>query len=152
MSERVGVLFVCLGNICRSPMAHGLFAHLVAARGLAGRFEIDSAGTAAYHAGELPDPRTLAVLGERGIALDHRARGVADEDFARFHWLIAMDHANLRALRGRCPPEHRGKLHLALEPIGGGEVSDPYYGSAQDFERNFAELERALDAWIDQML
>jgi protein-tyrosine-phosphatase len=150
--QPIRVLFVCLGNICRSPMAQGLFAHLAEQRGLAHRFEVDSAGTAAYHQGEPPDARTVAVLRGRGVALDHRARQVQADDFEAFDWVIAMDAANLRALRGRCPEPLRGRLHLARDPIGGGDVDDPYYGGAEGFERNFEELTRALDAWIDRML
>jgi protein-tyrosine phosphatase len=144
------VLFVCLGNICRSPMAHGLLDHLVEERGLAGRFVIDSAGTAAYHAGEAPDPRTLDVLARHGIGLSHRARRVRDDDFERFDWLLAMDRANRRDLLARCPEGLEGKVQLTLAPIGGGDVADPYYGGPDGFDHNFRQLRTALDAWLDR--
>ena len=152
MAERpIRVLFVCLGNICRSPMAQGLFAHLAEKRGLADRFEVDSAGTSAFHAGELPDERTRAVLAERQIPLDHRSRQVVAEDFERFDWVIGMDAANARSLRRIAPEAHRHKIALARDPIGGGDVDDPYYGGEEGFAENFAELTRALEAWIDRL-
>jgi len=145
------VLFVCLGNICRSPMAHGIFAHRVRERGLADRYEVDSAGTAAYHVGERPDPRTLAVLDEHGLSLDTRSRQVADDDFERFDLILAMDASNRRNLLARCPEAHRHKVRMMKEPIGGGEVGDPYYGGGEGFAVNYRELSEASDAWIDQL-
>lgn len=145
------VLFVCLGNICRSPMAHGLFLHRVAERGLTGRLRADSAGTGAWHAGEPPDPRTLATLRRHGIDLAHRARQVVPEDFVRFDLLLAMDASNHRTLLDRAPPGSRDRVRTVLEPVGGGDVADPYYGGPEGFETNFAQLDRALAAWIDHL-
>ncbi len=145
------VLFVCLGNICRSPMAHGIFAHEVAQRGLGDRFEVDSAGTAAYHAGEDPDPRSMAVLRTHGIGLRHASRQVTDADFARFDLLLAMDRSNEKNLLARCPAPLRDRVRMMLEPVGGGEVGDPYYGGADGFERNFRELTEASRAWIERL-
>lgn len=152
MSDRIGVLFVCLGNICRSPMAEGLFVHLVAQRGLGDRFHIESAGTAAYHVGESPDRRTLAVLRKNGISLDSRARQVRGDDFHEFDWILAMDDSNLANLRRVCPDHLTHKLHKTLEPIGGADVADPYYGGPSGFDDNFAELDRALGLWLDRMV
>lgn len=145
------VLFVCLGNICRSPMAHGIFAHEVRQRGLDDRFEVDSAGTAAYHEGEDPDPRTRQVLAAHGIPLRHAARAVRDSDFERFDLVLAMDRSNLQRLRARCPEAHAHKIHLMLEPVGGGEVADPYYGGPDGFDVNFRELTEASGAWLDRL-
>ena len=152
MSDRVGVLFVCLGNICRSPMAEGLFLHLVAQRGLSDRFRIESAGTAAYHVGERPDRRTLAVLRKNGISLNSLARQVRADDFHTFDWILAMDASNLSNLRQICPDHLTHKLHKTLEPLGGADVQDPYYGGPDGFDRNFAELEEALAIWLDRMI
>jgi protein-tyrosine phosphatase len=143
------VLFVCLGNICRSPMAEGIFRAKLAQRGLDA--VVDSAGTGAWHAGEPPDPRTLAVLDKQGAACEMTARQVVAGDFERFDLILAMDRSNLRTLQERCPPGLRAKLHLALEPTTGGEVGDPYYGGASGFDRVYAELDEALDAWLDRM-
>jgi len=135
---KVGVLFVCMGNICRSPTAEGVFRHLVAEAGLEERFDIDSAGTHAYHVGEPPDKRALAAAARRGFSLqDIRARRVAPEDFERFSYIIAMDRDNLAVLEEQAQEPHRGKLRLLLDFSSGPEteVPDPYYGGPTGFER-----------------
>ena len=151
MQDRIGVLFVCLGNICRSPMAEGLFAHKVRERGLTDRFRVESAGTAAYHEGERPDSRTLEVLRRNGIRLDSRARQVRRDDFEQFDWILAMDRSNLGNLRRICPEAYAHRLHLTLEPTGGADVPDPYYGGPGGFDHNFAQLDEALEIWLDRM-
>jgi protein-tyrosine phosphatase len=133
-------------------MAEGLFRGLVRRRRLEDRFDIDSAGTAAYHVGELPDPRTRAVLAERGILEHGRARRVVDADFERFDHIFAMDQSNRSNLLKRCPPRHAHKVQMVLEPVGGGEVGDPYYGGPEGFEVNARELEGALAAWLERLL
>ncbi len=136
--EAISVLFVCMGNICRSPTAEGVFRHHVLQAGLADRIVIDSAGTHAYHVGEPPDRRAAAAAARRGISLDGiLARRVSDEDFVRFHHIIAMDEDNLARLRDQAPVEHHAKLRLFLEYSAGREreVPDPYYGGAAGFER-----------------
>ncbi len=148
---KVRVLFVCLGNICRSPMAEGIFRKLLKERGLEDRFEVDSAGTGAYHVGEDADPRTRRVLERHGAAFPHTARQVTREDLAGYDYILAMDRENLRALERLAPPEHREKLHLVLEPLGGGEVPDPYYGDLHEFEEVYLMLEEALARWLDRM-
>ncbi len=146
------VLCVCLGNICRSPMAHGILQHQVAQRGLGERVQVDSAGTAAYHTGERPDPRTRDVLARNGIPLDTTARQVRDSDFADFDWVLAMDDANHRDLLRRCPERYRDRVRMVLEPVGGGEVADPYYGGGDGFERNFEQLTAAMEQWLDRIV
>ena len=136
--EKKSILFVCMGNICRSPTAEGVFRHHAEQAGLAGRLHIDSAGTHAYHIGEPPDRRARAAAERRGMSLDGiRARRVVAADFERFDYIIAMDEDNLSHLREDSPPEHHGKLRLFLEftNVGEREVPDPYYGGSAGFER-----------------
>ena len=140
------VLFVCLGNICRSPMAEGILR----ARPEASGWTIDSAGTAGHHAGEHADPRTERVLRRHGQQFAHAARAVTADDFPRYDMLLAMDADNLSDLRRRCPAGHQHKLTLALEPLGGGDVPDPYYGGPDGFDHVHDLLTRALDVWVQR--
>lgn len=142
------VLFVCTGNICRSPTAEGLARHWAHALGVADEFEFDSAGTQAYHSGEAPDLRTQAAALRRGYDLSAlRARPVLDEDFERFDLILAMDKSHLLWLRQRCPADFVHKLDLFLSYAGDGfarEVSDPYYGGAAGFEVVLDQCEVAV--------
>ena len=106
------VLFVCLGNICRSPAAEAAFEHAATEAGLAGEFEIDSAGTGAWHVGEPADRRMRDAGQRRGIKMTSRARQVSDDDFKTFDHILAMDMTNLRALRRQAPVEYRNKIRL----------------------------------------
>jgi protein-tyrosine phosphatase len=137
--KKTRVLFVCMGNICRSPMAEGVFKHYVHSAGLTEEIVSDSAGTHGYHEGDAPDPRAQAAASRRGYDLGSlRARQVRRDDFDEFDYVLAMDEANLRLLERMCPPQHAHKLRLFLEIGGDGtrrEVPDPYYGNAQGFER-----------------
>lgn len=144
------VLLVCLGNICRSPMAEAVLRHHVAQRGLVSSFQVDSAGTAAYHAGEQADPRTLAELARHGLRERLIARQVTDDDFDRFDWILAMDRSNLTNLRRRAPAGSRARLHLVLETTTGGEVPDPYYGGPDGFADVYDMLDASLAAWLDR--
>lgn len=146
------VLFVCLGNICRSPMAEGVFHRLVADRGLAGDFVIESAGTGGWHVGERPDRRTLEVLRGKGIHLDSVARQIRVEDGERFDWILTMDDDNLRQVRRLLPARHHDKVHPVLSIDGGGAVPDPYYGGPDGFDKVHDLLEPALDQWLDRIL
>jgi low molecular weight protein-tyrosine phosphatase len=153
MSERskISVLFVCTGNICRSPTAEAVFRHCVQKAGLAGRIVSDSAGTHDYHIGEPPDPRTQAAAKRRGYELGElRARRVHRDDFERFDYVLAMDEANLRQLERLCPREHAHKLRLFLDFSGGSprEVPDPYYGDPEGFERVLDLVERAAQGLL----
>lgn len=133
MSARV--LFVCLGNICRSPTAEGVLQHLVDAAGA--DVEIDSAGTSAHHVGERADARMRRHASQRGYDLTSRSRQVTASDFARFDHIIAMDDSNLRALQRRCPAEHARKLAKLTDwctEHDATEVPDPYYGGPAGFE------------------
>lgn len=142
------VLFVCLGNICRSPLAEGIFLHLARRHGLEG-VVVDSAGTGDWHAGEGPDPRALAVARRRGVHLPSIARQVrAPEDFERFTHLVPMDASNLARLLDLGAPPERVRLMRAYDPAHAGreaapDVPDPYSGGDEGFERVFDMLEAA---------
>ena len=131
------ILFVCLGNICRSPTAHGVFRDIASREAPGLVTQVDSAGTADYHVGEPPDSRSCRVAAQRGYDLsDLRARQVEPEDFQRFDLLLAMDRANLQALRRLAPAVHRERVQLFLEYAGHAtlsEVPDPYYGDESGF-------------------
>jgi low molecular weight protein-tyrosine phosphatase len=134
--EPIRILFVCLGNICRSPTAEGALRQLCAAPSLA--IEVDSAGVGDYHLGDPPDPRSRSAAASRGIDLSGlRGRQVERADFARFDLILAMDRRNLRALRAMQPRGSRAQVELFLEFAGhpGADVPDPYTGTAADFER-----------------
>ncbi len=126
------ILFVCMGNICRSPTAEGVMRRLIADAGLEGVVEVDSAGTGGWHAGEPPDARATAAARRRGVTLEGGARQVRPEDFDRFDLIVAMDRENLRDLRAMAPDDGaREKLRL-LAPDQ--DVPDPYYGGDRGFE------------------
>jgi protein-tyrosine phosphatase len=141
------VLFVCMGNICRSPTAEGVFRHLVREAGLQDRIAIDSAGTHGYHVGAPPDERSQLHARKRGYELAAlRARAVEDLDFERFDLILAMDHENLAQLRDDCPPEALPKLRRLMEFAPSGlpdVVADPYYGGQQGFESVLDHVEAA---------
>ena len=140
MPPAVRVCFVCLGNICRSPTAEGVFRHLVAEVGLSSAFEIDSAGTAGYHSGEAPDPRARAAGKRAGIAVGGQARQFMATDFARFDHVIAMDAANAKDLRRIAPTgEASAKIRLmrSFDPAApkNAPIPDPYYGEEPGLRR-----------------
>lgn len=151
------VLFVCLGNICRSPTAEGVMRALVRERGAESEIEIDSAGTGAWHVGSAPDRRaTEAALGE-GIVLESIARQVGGEDFERFDLILAMDRSNLRDLRRLAPPSAHHKLRLLREfdPEHDGtelDVPDPYYGGEDGFREVLALVRRACERLLEELL
>lgn len=136
-ADQPSVLFVCLGNICRSPLAEAAFRHEAAKAGL--RVEIDSAGTGDWHIGAPPDPRAQDVARKAGIAIAHlRARQIAAEDFRRFTLILAMDAQNLADIRAIAPADATAGLSLLMDQVPGREgasIADPYYGG----EENFAE-------------
>lgn len=157
-AARTSVLFVCLGNICRSPLAEGVFRNLVARRGLEDRFDIDSAGTGGWHAGEPPDTRALEVAARNGVRLTSRARQVTGTDLERFDWVIAMDRDNLRALKGLATSARaQSVLHLlrAFDPAGSAdddEVPDPYYGGPSGFVNVYEMVDRSCEALLEHIL
>lgn len=141
------ILFVCMGNICRSPAAQGVFEARVREAGLQRAIEVDSAGTGAYHVGEAPDPRAQAAAFGRGVDISAlRARAVAPEDFRRFDYLLAMDRRNLAALQRLCPPRTQVRLDLFMRYAPGGygrEIADPYAGGPDGFEEVLDQIEVA---------
>jgi len=141
MSERPArVLFVCLGNICRSPTAEAVLAKLAEERGLGERIEVDSAGTGSWHVGEPPDPRARAAAAERGVTVSGQARQIEPADFKRFDVLVAMDRSVQRTLERLAPdPQARSKVRLLPGEV---EVPDPYYGPDHGFERVLDLLEK----------
>jgi len=149
------VLMICMGNICRSPTAEGVFRHLVQKAGLEREIHIDSAGTHDYHLGSPPDERSCHHASLRGYDLASlRARQVQPRDFERFDLLLAMDWENLTLLQEDCPPEHRYKLRRLMEfaPEGVSEVvADPYYGGTQGFETVLDHIELACEGLLDHV-
>ena len=150
----ISVLFVCMGNICRSPTAEGVFRHHVAAAGLDAHIDIDSAGTHAYHVGQPPDRRAMAAAERRGISLESiRARRVEPDDYERFNFIIAMDQDNLAILEEQADAGYRDKLCLFLEFSSGPEqeVPDPYYGGPTGFERVLDLVEDASRGLLEEL-
>jgi protein-tyrosine phosphatase len=151
-SDKLGVLFVCMGNICRSPTAEGVFRHRVEQARLQDRVLIDSAGTHAYHIGQPPDRRSIATAAQRNYRLNGlRARKVVPEDFAKFEFVLAMDHDNLNTLQRLRPPGQPGHVGLLLDFAPGQalrEVPDPYYGGPQGFELVLDLIESAADGLL----
>jgi protein-tyrosine phosphatase len=136
-SRPIKILFVCLGNICRSPTAQGVFLHYVREAGLEKEIVIDSAGTGDYQIGCPPDPRACSAAAQRGYDVSgHVARQVTREDFAEFDYVLAMDEENLRTLKRLCPAEHARKVRLFTEfsSKGAAGVPDPYIGGPEGFE------------------
>ena len=143
------VLFVCTGNICRSPTAAGVFAHFVREAGLEGRVHVESAGTHDYHVGESPDERAQEHARRRGYDLSAlRARQVRKRDFHEFDLIVALDQGHLQILQDNCPPEHAQKLRLLVK---GRDVPDPYYGGPGDFERVLDLVEGACLALLSEV-
>ena len=150
------ILFVCMGNICRSPSAEGVFRHVLATRAPDLQVEIDSAGTHDYHIGDPPDRRSIAAAKRRGIDLSSlRARRVASEDFAHYDLILAMDEENLRELKRRAPVAYQERIRLMMEfapEATSRAVPDPYYGGAQGFEEVLDLLEEAANGLVQELL
>ena len=154
--EKINVLFVCLGNICRSPMAEGIFLHPIEENGLSDRFSADSAGTSGYHAGERADRRMRDTAGKHGINLPSRSRMFLEEDLREFHYVVAMDSSN-----------HRNILHLQRPGVDypsevlmmrdfdpkpdSKDVPDPYYGGQRGFEDVYDILMRSNETFLNHL-
>ncbi len=152
---KIRVLMVCLGNICRSPSAQGVFQHRVECAGLADIIKVDSAGTGDFHIGEKPDKRARAAAKKRGYSLGGlRARQVQPEDFEKFDYILAMDDSNLRDLMALCPKPHRYKLGLFMEFADSNysAVPDPYFGKGDSFEMVLNLVEEASDALLAHIM
>lgn len=154
--KRPGVLFVCTGNICRSPTAEGVFRHLAARRGVLDRLRVDSAGTHDYHVGEPPDARSVAHAARRGYDLTAlRARQVSRADFHEFDRILAMDRGHLRQLQAIAPAGSPSRLAMFLDHSGnwrGQDVPDPYYGGARGFEEVLDMVEDAAARLLEEIV
>ncbi|HYI19791.1 MAG TPA: low molecular weight protein-tyrosine-phosphatase [Solirubrobacteraceae bacterium] len=153
----IRLLFVCMGNICRSPTAEGVMRGLLSEEGLEDVVEVDSAGTGDWHVGDPPDRRATAAARARGIVLDGAARQVARRDFADFDLILAADRRNLRDLRAVLPADARAKVHLLREfdPASAGapdlDVPDPYYGGGDGFEHVLDLVEAACRGLLEDL-
>lgn len=151
----IRVLFVCLGNICRSPLAEGVFRRLVIERGLTDRIQVDSAGTGAWHVGEPPDRRMRATAESQGVSLEGiRARKVERSDLKTFDYVFAMDRENARDLSYLESNDNRGRVELfrTYDPSGGSlDVPDPYYGGADGFREVFEIVDRTCRSILDRI-
>lgn len=152
---KIKVLFVCLGNICRSPLAEAIFKHKISKQGL-NDFEGDSCGTANYHIGDPPDSRTIRNASKNGVTINHACRQLNERDLETFDYILAMDKSNYSNIfRLANAREHASKISLMrkFDPDEGhGEVPDPYYGGERGFQEVFDILDRSIDGFIEHLL
>jgi protein-tyrosine phosphatase len=141
------LLFVCLGNICRSPTAEAVMRQVIAERGLDAEVEVDSAGTGAWHAGAPPDPRAARAALRRGVTLTGSARRVTPDDFDDFDLVLAMDEENLRDLLAVAPPQARSRIRKLADV----DVPDPYYGDGDGFETVLDLVQDACERLLDEV-
>jgi protein-tyrosine phosphatase len=153
--KKIRVLFVCLGNICRSPMAEAIFKHKIKERGWDDVFEADSCGTGNYHIGSQPDLRTIANARKNRVPIDHCARQLSENDLASFDYILAMDATNLRnILRLPNADQFRQKIMLLRDfdaSQKGAEVPDPYFGDENGFQEVFEILDEAMENFLDHL-
>ncbi len=153
--KKIGVLFLCMGNICRSPLAEGIFLHLARRRGAADRFRVDSCGTGGWHTGEPPDPRARAVAEKHGVELPSRARQLdPSRDASAFDLIIAMDASNRENAIAAGVPAEKIRLMRSFDPNApaDADVPDPYYGGARGFDDVYAMLDSACRGLLDHLL
>ncbi|WP_238401602.1 low molecular weight protein-tyrosine-phosphatase [Altererythrobacter sp. C41] len=147
---RLAILFVCLGNICRSPLAEAAFRAAAARARL--DVVVDSAGTADYHVGKQPDPRSIATAARHGIDISHyRGRQLAVEDFDRFDWIVGMDRSNMRDIERLRPADSRAKVAMLMDLVPGregAEVADPWYGGEDNFTYTWEDVSRGAEALV----
>lgn len=147
------VLFVCLGNICRSPLAEAIFKEKARQRNLSHLFHSDSCGTSNYNIGDDPDLRTIQSAHKSNTPISHRARQLCKTDLETFDLILAMDQNNVRSILSLCEASQSSKIKLmrSYDPLGVGDVPDPYYGTEKDFDDVFKILERSIDRLIEDL-
>ena len=153
----INILFVCLGNICRSPLAEGIFKHKVKQRGLANKIKVDSCGTSGWHVGEDPDKRSIEVAEKFAITLDHKGRQFVKNDFQDFDYIIAMDASNFYDVKRLSDNENGYEIHLIRdfednEAQKGLDVPDPYFGGKQGFDDVYDILNRTCENFLDYVV
>nr|CAH7742792.1 unnamed protein product [Callosobruchus chinensis] len=147
------VLFVCLGNICRSPIAEAVFQHLIKEKGLTDKWEADSAAIGGWHSGSRPDSRATQTLKNHKIDYNARARQIEDEDFNMFDYIFGMDENNISSLKSQCPKGAKAKILLLgdFDPQGDRIIRDPYYDTgAEGFEKCYQQCLRACTAFLEK--
>ncbi|KAJ1959307.1 Low molecular weight phosphotyrosine protein phosphatase [Dipsacomyces acuminosporus] len=152
--DRIKVLFVCLGNICRSPMAEAVFQHMVSKRKLGDRFLVDSAGTSNYHVGDKPDARSAATCRSNGVPVNHHARQVTASDFKKFDYILCMDESNLHELQRKKPQGSKATVALFgtySSEKGDRVIEDPYYGGQGGFTHNFEQVTRCSEGLLKSL-
>lgn len=152
--QKTKVLFVCLGNICRSPLAEAIFKHKLKERGLEGQVEADSCGTSNYHLGDSPDPRTIANAKKNGVLIEHCGRQLSVDDLEDFDYILAMDNSNFTNIHRILENEnHKPKIQMMrdYDPQGKGDVPDPYYGGEKGFQEVFEILDRTMEGFLDKL-
>ena len=154
--QTISVMFVCMGNVCRSPAAHAVLAHKLRERGLEGQVKVASSGTIAYHVGEPADARMRQELARHGIKSISRAEQFVPEDFSRYDLILAMDRTNFTSLKdlavnGNSRYFSKVRLFRDFDPEGPGDVPDPYYGGASGFEEVFRMVDRTTDLLLDRI-
>ncbi|KAK2713517.1 low molecular weight phosphotyrosine protein phosphatase 1-like [Artemia franciscana] len=155
MVDKKKVLFICLGNICRSPIAEAVFGHLVKEKGLDQKWEVDSAAIGDWHVGNRPDKRALKALGSYNLSTNHRARQIKTEDFNNFDYIFGMDEENIEDLETLAPQSPKAKLLLLgeFDPEGDRIIRDPYYDrDDKGFEKCYQQCIRCCSAFIDKSL
>lgn len=152
-APKKSALFVCLGNICRSPIAEALCKHLVAQRGDASEWLIDSCGTARYHIGESPDQRGQNCMKNHGVTTTHKGRQLCQDDFYKFHYIFGMDDNNISDIERKKPKDSQAIIKLlgSYDPENILEIEDPYYGDADGFEITYQHVERCLKPFLDEV-
>lgn len=153
--KKIKVLFVCLGNICRSPMGAAILKHKVKKEGLENQIEVDSCGTSNYHIGDAADARAIANATRNGVPVDHCARQLSEQDLEDFDFIFAMDKSNydniLKLSNGQAA-RHKVRLMREFDPIGKGqEVPDPYFGGEEDFQQVYEILDRSTTNFLDYL-